>query len=86
MEIVPTCQSAFLFAAGHGLPWTAAILGNNKRTSEPNPCELGQEPLLPDDRAFATHLRFIIDVMLISATRADTLCHNSFCWLIIDAR
>jgi hypothetical protein len=31
MEKVPTCQSAFLFAAGHGLPWTAAIL---KKTQE----------------------------------------------------
>ena len=27
MENVHACQSAFLFAAGHGLPWTAAILG-----------------------------------------------------------
>ena len=30
MENVPTCQSAFLFAAGHGLPWTAAILGKTQ--------------------------------------------------------
>ena len=33
MENVPTCQSAVLIAAGHGLPWTAAILEKNGRTS-----------------------------------------------------
>jgi hypothetical protein len=44
MENVPTCQSAFLFAAGNGLPWPAAILKKNTgEPLKPNPRELGQE-------------------------------------------